>query len=442
MVVGFVALAVMAFLLYVSGKAVVHHFWPPPASVKIILSAQLMPETGVSSEYLFIRGQASQGDSLVQSGQAKIWVNTIGEDFFQTMLVNITNGEFVVDGLTQGNLKFTDGTALSITVEIPDLKRDGVLASESTYVNTEKPLLPLSKMWLIVLLIVAGLVSVFLITFTGIKTEQKNRWAIVFSYVVILVFLALPLVVPVALPHLFPNLIPLMVKRSTPVGLVVAKIEDRKNPEPQWVLNIGGYVTALTNAPQISGAVTSSPAQISPNSVQEVVVHGGLAIPLYVVILSILGGAINMTRKVPLYQVGMETEQARSTNWISAAAQGALLGVAAIFRKQIPTGCETRDDESQAPAKQTQDNAKTNKQEHWRLGLLGLYMSLISAPFLGIVTFYLLSWLDFQRVSVLVIVSFSIGLMSEAIVTKITEVAAQFLNNNAKDAKEPEAEGN
>lgn len=50
---------------------------------------------------------------------------------------------------------------------------------------------------------------------------------------------------------------------------------------------------------------TADVSQSSSNSesgAPVVQVHGGLVIPLYVIILSVIGGAINMTRKVPGFQ--------------------------------------------------------------------------------------------------------------------------------------------
>ena len=72
---------------------------------------------------------------------------------------------------------------------------------------------------------------------------------------------------------------------------------------------------------------------------------------------------------------------------------------------------------------QKADHQRTQK---WRLGLLSLYMYLISAPFLATVTYYLLWWLDLTKKPILVLVSFSIGLISDQIVDKIIDVVKKL----------------
>ncbi len=89
-----------------------------------------------------------------------------------------------------------------------------------------------------------------------------------------------------------------------------APLDSRCAPQPaaanatQWLVTLGGVITPL---PPAVGAV-------APN-VPSFVVEGGLAVPLYVIILSLIGGAISLARRVPEYQkrmspdyVGTETE--------------------------------------------------------------------------------------------------------------------------------------
>jgi hypothetical protein len=465
-IVGFVVILLLFWGIYAGGTKIYQHFRPPPPPVKILLSAQLMPLTN-DIAFLKIAGQAYQGGAPLVDCQAKILVEAADTDFSQTMLTTVSNGNFSVDGRLQPNLVFPAGSALGVTVNISDTKRDATPTSESAYINMSKPLLQLSTMWFWAFMLVVILVVIFLYTFVGTQTEEKNRWAIIFSYVVILIFLALPLVVPVALPYLFPNLIQLMVSRPTPVGLVVTKVEDRKIPEPQWALNIGGFVTATTNDDRQAGTTSGNDSSgvsqkigRSADAIREVEVHGGLTIPLYVMILSILGGAINMTRKVPVYQSGMEKERIKPNfllNMPRSIITSGLLGaqsLANIFGMKPALGIDTVKEPADASATKpeasatpglpitTMSTAPSHKSvaeltlgknepqlstEGWRIGLLGQYMSLISAPFLAIVTFCLLNWLNLQMVPILVIVSFSIGLMSDAIIIRITTTAADFL---------------
>jgi hypothetical protein len=61
-------------------------------------------------------------------------------------------------------------------------------------------------------------------------------------------------------------------------------------------------------------------------------------------------------------------------------------------------------------------------------------MYLISAPFVAIATYYLLSWLDMRKVEMLVLVSFSVGLISEAILSRILDVASGFVKGSGGDS--------
>jgi hypothetical protein len=63
----------------------------------------------------------------------------------------------------------------------------------------------------------------------------------------------------------------------------------------------------------------------------------------------------------------------------------------------------------------------------WRTGLLNQYMFLTSAPFLAIATYYMLIGLSLTKVPVMVLMAFSVGLISEPILRTITDTAARFL---------------
>lgn len=66
----------------------------------------------------------------------------------------------------------------------------------------------------------------------------------------------------------------------------------------------------------------------------------------------------------------------------------------------------------------------------WRVELLSQYMYLISAPFLAIVTYYLLDLLGLSRQGVVVVLSFSVGLISERIVSWILGIATGYLRTD------------
>jgi hypothetical protein len=74
------------------------------------------------------------------------------------------------------------------------------------------------------------------------------------------------------------------------------RIDDRFVPKElrcgantdQWVVNVGGAI-----APRAEGEVTS---------LRIVQITGGLVVPLYAIVLSLMGAAVSMTRRVPEYQ--------------------------------------------------------------------------------------------------------------------------------------------
>ena len=171
----------------------------------------------------------------------------------------------------------------------------------------------------------------------------------------IALFLAVPLLAPVLLTHTFPNAINAMI--GAPAGLVNTHTANQEKCETQWALNIGGYsykpsvpcsdknktegeknlvpsksapatkpigngvlgnadglqnqdASAMQNQDQAirqstvnADSTVEQPTAKNGSVVAPIVdVQGGLVIPLYVIILSVIGGAINMTRKVPGFQ--------------------------------------------------------------------------------------------------------------------------------------------
>jgi hypothetical protein len=66
----------------------------------------------------------------------------------------------------------------------------------------------------------------------------------------------------------------------------------------------------------------------------------------------------------------------------------------------------------------------------WRVELLNQYMYLISAPFLAIVTYYILDLLGLSKQGVVVVLSFSVGLVSERIVSWILGIATGYLRTD------------
>ena len=103
------------------------------------------------------------------------------------------------------------------------------------------------------------------------------------------------------------------------------------NPAYQWLVNIGGRVVSIPDEHQVGnskGGVTSDKQQGNSSELEVTAgeqsagdskskacaldsgkfrddhwrIQGGLAVPLYVIVLALMGSAVSMTRKVPEYQ--------------------------------------------------------------------------------------------------------------------------------------------
>jgi hypothetical protein len=68
---------------------------------------------------------------------------------------------------------------------------------------------------------------------------------------------------------------------------------------------------------------------------------------------------------------------------------------------------------------------------NWRVELLNQYMYLISAPFLAIVAYYMLDLLGLTKQPILVLISFSVGLISERILSWLLGMASGYLRSDA-----------
>jgi hypothetical protein len=349
--------------------------------------------------------------------------------------------------------------------------------AETIYVNARPGVEPQtfqSVLWVGSVLALLFVV-VFLYAFTGGGNRLKNRIAFRVSYIVIFLSLGFPLVAPMVLHYLWRDLPEKMI--GYPVGILVANVPNLDDKEAvQWVLNIGAH----------------SIAKGQKYGVAEV--QGGLVIPFYVFLLSILGGAINMTRQVPCLQRTMHEEESRSILTVGAgaivdhfkaifgrgrAAEGLPAAVAAsgaerggdsaadegagepaaesleavsdappegtkAGRPQAPSASSSAGSSGEGPPgtgdeRGTPLEAEADHTMTWRKGLVDQYMYLLSAPFLAIVTYYLLVWLELTKVPVLVLVSFSVGLISDKIVRLITYRVESILGSPEPPTATPAA---
>jgi hypothetical protein len=213
------------------------------------------------------------------------------------------------------------------------------------------------------------LVVVFLWVFTGDATSTKNRVAIGFSYLVVVLALTSPffLVDYIASPALMQKM------AGAPVGLSVVTT----GAQSWWVLNIGGRI-----GPDL------------PQGLQQ----PGLIVPLYVVVLAIAGAAVNLTRQVPRFL-------ADSGDSKKGAAE-----------PQLPFPERRR------------TKHRERRRESWRTALLTHYMYLVSAPLLAIAAYYVLVWLGTDsRTPVVVLVSFSVGVIADPVLKRITDLGYSFI---------------
>ena len=571
---GFGIIALVVWGMYASVHFVYTKYFQRPPAV-IALSAYFVDDSGHAipvegalavKSHLKIKGDISVGSQPVNAGNVNVTISSLGGGIFrQSVYLQIKDGHFETEDAAFRSVRPTDQIEVKAQVIAPDLNETG-----SLYLN-HKPLVeaPLSSTtvgWILVgtsgLLIV-----VFLVAFTGRKTPLKNRSAIMFSYLIIIIVLLVPLVAPTFILKTFPGIYSTMV--SYPTGLVITHTPDQPDNETQWALNIGGYSQVVTKTetispsdsthkepneprenttpaiptkpteetnqktvsegtqppPADSGAdknkeKTSTPTTTADTegSMPIVRVTGGVLIPLYVITLSLIGGAINMTRKVPGFQKeGEESDLslARRFNAVGSALKSLVSGASssapsapAPGTASVPPAEPAADPAPDSPtppksvrapstptleqqAKEIDDqltplvttqlqrnsesdrtlaeiqslvtkmqdvfaNRKSNESllkfssfgdwaaSHprlrellrggWRVELLNQYMYLISAPFLAIVTYYILQLTGQPKQGAVVALSFSVGLISERIVSWILGIASGYLRTDTDKA--------
>lgn len=542
-----------------------------PAPVVVSLSAYFVDESGTlvgpesrsyeDHSHIKIKGDVYQAGKPI-SGNARVTVTSTSKDnlFQESISIPFQNGHFETDDPAFRAIR--PGVPAEITAEITG---QGANEIATINLNSKPPVDKSALEWALG----AGFVVlsvVFFVAFTGKKTAWKNQTAIIFSYVIIGIFLAVPLLAPVMLVHTFPDAVDAMI--GAPAGLINTQTPNQQDGESQWALNIGGYsyrakvpasqkTQAVTPAPVPAQAATqtgsapptpsndpstTSVAQpltpdasqssakvdtpnpptpvpatqsLNPESSAPVVkVQGGLVIPLYVIILSVIGGAINMTRKVPAFQKEGEESDFRLGRPVSRLGTAVMkvarmhktavaathlegtevdgrenlvqqqAGIVAthlattvqkpddslesqaraieaqldpLLKEQIERSCESdvaladirnllsKMEELYSGRKSSEPLLKFNSFEDWaasharlrellrgswRVELLNQYMYLISAPFLAIVTYYVLDLLGLSKAGVVVVLSFSVGLISEKIVSWILGIATGYMRTD------------
>jgi hypothetical protein len=494
--VGFAAIAGVGYVLYLAGGWIYHRFVPAP-SVSLAVSAWFEPAAAGGTPQLRVSGVVLEDGKPVAKDRLRLSVEGWKKGISQSIFVDVNQGRFE-SGDQPAFRGLTPEDRLRIRAEYT---RAGATAAEEVYLGARIP--RLSRGTAVVVLVVGALcVFGFLWLFTGPPEAGKNTWAIITSYVIMIVFLAVPLGLPPVISVMFPEILAAM--RETPVGVLVAD-PGKGDLGRQWVLNIGGVVvpesqaaarTAPSPAVPASPAATpaegtapaqqpaapaSSPPSSSPTANSQtgatsspggtrqpapeesaVTIQGGLVIPLYVLILSLIGGAINMTRKLPDFQ--------RDATSLSMAGAGRALSAAVqsiwAARRFVPGARGSQGPEA-APAEQTEGGQPPSEEQgppavqagatetagqaptesaeerllrqtaEWRKGLITQHMYLLSAPFLAIAVYYLLVWLDLLRQPALVLVSFSVGLISDKILGNILGIASGIVETAPSSGAPP-----
>jgi hypothetical protein len=408
LVIGFVTIFAMTAIIAWGCVRLYRWFSPAEPPGKIALSAYF--ETVEGASRLRIEGHVQQKGVPVRDGQVHLTVNRLNGDLRQSFMMPLdAAGRFLVtNSPALADLRPAD----RFYIEAEASAAGNLIASEVMYLRARKPLVARDKLLVGGGVIAFALLFAFLMAFTGNETPNRNRLAISFSYVVIILFFVLPLAAPVVLSQAYPDLQKIM--EETPVGLVHAVVRDKDNanPVPQWYLNIGGVVRANDTNPE-------APAELL----------GGLAIPFFILVLATMGGVINMTRRVP------DSQNDAQSSVLDLF--GGVPGMRRLFRGGRAASASESSEEEEDSAEESSRGKKRASVERpaWRTDLVKQYMYLVSAPFLGIVTYYLLIWLDLKQTPIVVLVSFSVGLISDSIVEKIISVVGGLLRKTETEKR-------
>ncbi len=366
-------------------------------------------EEDAAPQVFEIRGSVQKAGQPVRRGKVRLTVSLVGERFRQSTLTDLNEkGEFSVYN-DRAFQVLNPKSRIRVLAEVWPAPGQGVSLplTETVYINHNLPSwIRSSTGWGFVACVLL-LAVLFLWAFTGQSTYGKNRIAIILSYCVIFLSLAGALVGPTLLMLAAPDLPE--ISGRVPVGLVVAKLTE--NSKPEWMLNLGGYVKSgeseegpatVTQTRGGNGSAGKQNVDLGAPVLRVVSLNGGIQIPLYVILLALIGGAINMTRQVPEFQSRQPVQRGFfNFMWRRPAAS--------------------------APGEGEERNEAEKENGSWRKGLLDQYMFLVAAPFLAIATYYLLILLGTIQPPIIVLVYFSIGLISDTVVTAITKAARKLL---------------
>ena len=318
---------------------------------------------------------------------------------------------------------------------VPAASKDGSATKEVTgdctlHLNQSPPIS--TAKWLIG----GGLLLAILLTlvylFTCELTEGPARTLFRLTYVVIVIALCAPIVLVAVAARSEPVVAAM---EQAPVGLVRGRSEAVK--QTQWLVNIGGAVRSHSPgglAPVSDGspaAESPAPARMEPGAGPEAraeeeipYIEGGLVVPFFVLILALLGGAINMTRNVPAIQ---SKYQVATLPRSETAGSGVIVPILAMVLLRAPA------------AHLTAEQARVVS--GIRRSLIAQYMFLLAAPFLAVTVYYLLQVVAREvEEPVLVLMSFATGIVSDKIVNGISAFAEGVLQTVRRGREESRGE--
>jgi len=418
----------------------------PEARIFLEIERELAPgEAGAAPSVvgLKISGRVQAFGAPASSGLLHVVVEDIvSQHYLASGVAAVANGEFKDIRVAIPD----DGKAHS-AVQVKAMFRGRTLAAPNREVRVEGETnknigyprrFESVSAWAIAAVVVA-FALLLIALFTGTMNTRKQRSLYSVMYFVVFVSLLLPIVVSVMLLQ-SSYLVAIMEK--APIGLVRATSASSKT-ELQWFLNIGGVVTArdeTSRSPRATPAAPAASAVASPSasapasqassprrsetrpttdrselgSVSSALhgspyIEGGLAVPFYVILLSMFGAGINLTRRVPEIQEeysGMVPRAAPLSRSLFASSEN-----------------------DPAP------DAETQRQTFaFRRALIQNYMYVLSAPFLATAVYYLLQVVATEPARpILVLVSFATGLISDTLVNRIVRFAEETLKLSAAD---------
>ena len=423
----------------------------------------------VDKNGLMVSGTVLYHGSVVDNGRVHVVVtNAKNKQYLASAVLPLHEGSF---NTAQPMLpELPPDQPLRISAEYNGFTQDGTSTTSvsgftTAFVNASPPLN--GRTTAAVVSSLSVLLVSLIVLFTGELTSLRARTMFAATYFMTFLSLALPIAVTVLVSQ---NSYLVDIMSDAPIGLVRGTAEGVA--EPQWLLNIGGAVirrprtagpesptapSANVAAPAVAAPAVAAPAVAEPSTESDAAqvvsaaaaqeggapdagpqpststafdaraaasgafVVGGLAVPFYIVMLAMLGAGINMTRQVPEVQMEYDRE-------ITPERQSFIM---ALFHAPMTLFQQERVVKSSERAAAARIRNR----------LIDSYMYLLAAPFLAIAVYYLLQVVATNTATpVLVLMSFSTGLISDSIVKRITKFAQETIGNGDKPSLESDAD--